>query len=195
MDFNACLAKCFLDDMHSTGAEYTWSNKHEHQTRTWARLDRVLINPAWITLYPNSVADCLPPGIFDHAPLLVSLGGGQKFTKNFSFLNAWTMNPDYHNIVTALWATPCYGTPTYQLFYKLQAVKKALTALHKRSYSDITERLQGVQRDLDTCPKRIQNDLFSPTLIALEKDLICKYKELSKAENDMLFQRAKTNNI
>ncbi|XP_074283452.1 uncharacterized protein LOC141607999 [Silene latifolia] len=195
MDFNACLAQCLLDDMNCTGAEFSWTNKHEHQTRTWARLDRLLINPDWTSLFPAYVAECLPPEISDHAPLLVSFGGGQKFTKNFSFLNAWTMNPDYHTIVATAWASPCYSTPTYQLYFKLRMVKKAFTALHKQSYSDIVARLKDVQKDLETCQMNLQNDLFSPTLIALERDLICKYKELSTAENDMLFQRAKTANI
>ncbi|XP_074278050.1 uncharacterized protein LOC141601654 [Silene latifolia] len=29
MEFNSCLAQCYLDDMHSMGSEFTWSNKQD----------------------------------------------------------------------------------------------------------------------------------------------------------------------
>ncbi|XP_074271036.1 uncharacterized protein LOC141594955 [Silene latifolia] len=93
--FNACLAQCYLDDMHNMGFEFTWSNKQGSDTRTWARLDRVLVNPAWLAKFPASYALSLPPGLSDNSPLMVSVASDSPVKRRFSFLNAWQDHPDY----------------------------------------------------------------------------------------------------
>ncbi|KAK9713839.1 hypothetical protein RND81_06G054600 [Saponaria officinalis] len=42
--FNACILNCALDDIQSSGCEYTWSNKQDGNARVWCKLDRVLVN-------------------------------------------------------------------------------------------------------------------------------------------------------
>ncbi|XP_074283846.1 uncharacterized protein LOC141608385 [Silene latifolia] len=68
LGFNACLAQFYSDDMHRMGSEFTWSNKQGADMRTWARLDRVLVNPESITMFLVSFALGLPPGPSDHSP-------------------------------------------------------------------------------------------------------------------------------
>ncbi|XP_074291812.1 uncharacterized protein LOC141618616 [Silene latifolia] len=187
MAFNACLAKCYLDDMHSMRSDFTWSNKQGSETRTWARLDRVLVNPAWLTQFPASYALSLPPGPSDHSPLVVSLAPDSPIKRRFSFLNAWQSHPNYQGLINTAWNIPCYGTPMYQLFYKLRSVKHSLQELHKESFTNITERVQDLRRQLEDSQKELQADLFSPTLIEREKLLSSQYVKLCKTEVDILF--------
>ncbi|XP_074290572.1 uncharacterized protein LOC141617289 [Silene latifolia] len=194
-EFNSCLAHCYLDDMHCLGSEYTWSNKQGPGTRTWARLDRVLINPKWLTMFPSSFASTLVPGISDHSPLLVTIPSAKGFKKRFSFLNIWQGHPDYLCMVETAWHTPSYGTPMFQLFHKLKAVRKALQLLHKKDFSDIQGRIKATKTALDACQKELQQDLFSPSLISQEKALTRHYVDLTRLEVDMLFQKAKIHNI
>ncbi|XP_074282999.1 uncharacterized protein LOC141607544 [Silene latifolia] len=49
-DFNV------LEDLVSTGCDMTWTNKQEPEARGWSKLDRVLINPAWLSSFPTSYA-------------------------------------------------------------------------------------------------------------------------------------------
>ncbi|XP_074282777.1 uncharacterized protein LOC141607320 [Silene latifolia] len=97
--FNACLAKCYLDDMHRMGSEFTWSNKQGSDTRTWARLDRVLVNPAWLTMFPASYALSMPPGPSGHSPLIMSLAPASPIKRRLSFLNAWQDHPNYQELI------------------------------------------------------------------------------------------------
>ncbi|XP_074282778.1 uncharacterized protein LOC141607321 [Silene latifolia] len=106
--FNACLAKCYLDDMHSMGSEFTWSNKQGSDARTWARLDRVLVNPAWLTMFLASYALSMPPSPSDHSPLMVSLAFASPVKRRFSFLNDWQDHPNYQELIQSAWNTPCY---------------------------------------------------------------------------------------
>ncbi|XP_074288545.1 uncharacterized protein LOC141613701 [Silene latifolia] len=191
LDFNACLAHCYLDDMHSMGYDFTWSNKQCTGTRTWARLDRVLVNPDWLLRFPSSFALSLPPGVPDHSPLLVTVAPAGSIKRRFSFLNIWHDHSDYKRLIATAWQIPCYGSPMYQLFHKLKSVRSSLQILHKESFSDISGKVQAIKKQLDACQTALQADLFSPQLIEQEKNLLTQYAELNKQEMDMLFQRAK----
>lgn len=69
--FDTCITNTELIDHHpSTGFYYNWSNKQANNPAI-KRLDRVLINDNWSTVFPNSNAQFLPPGVSDHAPGLV----------------------------------------------------------------------------------------------------------------------------
>ncbi|KAH9620253.1 hypothetical protein KSS87_021548 [Heliosperma pusillum] len=81
------------------------------------------------------------------------------------------------------------------LFSRLKNVKVALQSLHKRSFSGIGDRIISVKKQLDSCQIALQLDLFSSDLIAKERALLLQYNDLTRAELDMLFQRAKITNI
>lgn len=53
-------------DMHSTGCVFTWSNKQEGEAQVFTKIDRVMINQAWVDAMPHSTAIFLPEGIMDH---------------------------------------------------------------------------------------------------------------------------------
>ncbi|XP_074300783.1 uncharacterized protein LOC141632103 [Silene latifolia] len=46
--FNACLLNCGVDDLSGTGCEFTWTNKQEVEDRMWSKLNRALVNHAWL---------------------------------------------------------------------------------------------------------------------------------------------------
>lgn len=46
LDFNECLDKCCLFDLHSSGRIMSWCDGHLGVNRSWAKLDRVVINNA-----------------------------------------------------------------------------------------------------------------------------------------------------
>ncbi|XP_074262977.1 uncharacterized protein LOC141585829 [Silene latifolia] len=175
LDFNACLAHCYLDDMHSLGSEFTWLNKQDTGSKTWARL-------------PTS-------GISDHSPLLVTVAPAGSIKRRFSFLNIWQEHSDYKRLVATAWQVPCYGSPMYQLFHKLKSLRSSLQIPHKESFSNITGKVQAAKKQLEACQSALQADLFSPQLIDLERKLLAQYADLNKQEMDMLFQRAKVHNI
>lgn len=63
--------QCGLQDLKSTGVFLTWCNKHEGESRMYAKLDRILVNDVWIQELNWLSAHFLNPGISDHAPGIV----------------------------------------------------------------------------------------------------------------------------
>ncbi|XP_074298602.1 uncharacterized protein LOC141629514 [Silene latifolia] len=70
MAFNSCLASCSLDDRSSTGTDFTWTNKKDHLTRVWFKLDRVLVNQSWSASFPFSSAHFHESDLSDHSPVV-----------------------------------------------------------------------------------------------------------------------------
>ncbi|XP_074301632.1 uncharacterized protein LOC141633034 [Silene latifolia] len=71
-DFVNCLSICDMVDIQATGAFYTWTNKQDAGDRKFSRLDRFLVNPAWISMYPEMVGHFHPEGLLDHNPCVIS---------------------------------------------------------------------------------------------------------------------------
>ncbi|KAK9665366.1 hypothetical protein RND81_14G107800 [Saponaria officinalis] len=112
LDFNACILHCGLEDMQSTGCDYSWTNKQEG-SRVWSKLDRVLVNSTWLAQFPSSSAKVMPSGISDHSPILVTLFEDVRPRKRFSFLNCWVQDPSYNAWVRHAWETPVTGSPMF----------------------------------------------------------------------------------
>ncbi|KAK9675810.1 hypothetical protein RND81_11G032700 [Saponaria officinalis] len=112
LDFNACILHCGLDDIHNTGCEFSWTNKQDGST-VWSKLDRALINSAWLTHFPSSAAKVLPSGVSDHSPIMVSIIDEVRPRRRFSFLNYWVDDPTYHARVCKAWSVSVKGSTMF----------------------------------------------------------------------------------
>ncbi|KAE8681581.1 hypothetical protein F3Y22_tig00111311pilonHSYRG00001 [Hibiscus syriacus] len=64
-DFQEVLAKLDLINHPFFGPSFTWSNKQQSSYLA-RKLDRVLVNPKWVTTYKDSHVEFQAPGISDH---------------------------------------------------------------------------------------------------------------------------------
>ncbi|XP_075096511.1 uncharacterized protein LOC142174589 [Nicotiana tabacum] len=71
-EFKKCMEECSLQDMRSSGAYYTWSNKQPGDSRVMSKIDRVLINYEWTIKLPASEVHYMQLGLFYHAPSIIN---------------------------------------------------------------------------------------------------------------------------
>ncbi|XP_074265186.1 uncharacterized protein LOC141587607 [Silene latifolia] len=119
--FNQCILDCQLDDLHSLGCEYTWTNKQDAATR-----GSLIILLSWFLLF-----DVNTP------------------RKRFSYLNCWEAHEEYGTRVREAWDMPVRGNAMYSLFSKLKQVRQKLIVLHKHSYSGISEKAYLVLKQVE----------------------------------------------
>ncbi|KAK1564579.1 hypothetical protein Q3G72_006194 [Acer saccharum] len=50
-EFNECISRCGLLDLRFQGRQLSWCNGHQGLARSWAKLDRVLINNEFAVKY------------------------------------------------------------------------------------------------------------------------------------------------
>ncbi|KAK1321159.1 hypothetical protein QJS10_CPA03g00797 [Acorus calamus] len=90
--FNSCLLHSGIEDLRSIGHTMSWSNHQDN--RITCRLDRVLGNQAYISTYPYSVVEYLPPGISDHSPMkVISTPLLPSGPRPFKYFEAWEASP------------------------------------------------------------------------------------------------------
>ncbi|KAK9673138.1 hypothetical protein RND81_12G148900 [Saponaria officinalis] len=98
--FNQCILHGGLEDLQSTGCEFTWTNKQDGLARVWSKLDSVMVNSTWLQHFPSTTAVFLPLGISDHSPALVTIFEEVKRTRRFNFLNFWVEDSKgFHQLV------------------------------------------------------------------------------------------------
>ncbi|WMV09821.1 hypothetical protein MTR67_003206 [Solanum verrucosum] len=54
IDFAICINNCALEEVKFTGSRYTWWNGRIVEDSIFKRLDRILVNQAFITIFPSS---------------------------------------------------------------------------------------------------------------------------------------------
>ncbi|KAK7273781.1 hypothetical protein RIF29_14844 [Crotalaria pallida] len=104
-DLRDCLCACHLLDLKSKGQFHTWCNKQEGDRRIYCKLDRAVVNQAWISAWPNAEANFLLPGLSDHSPILVEWNQNNDQRKpSFKFFNMWTEDDSFQSIVDNVWS-------------------------------------------------------------------------------------------
>lgn len=73
MEFQDCVNAIEVEDLCSTGFQYTWTKSLLNPNATvLKKLDRIMINNKFLTNHVNANARFLPYGISDHSPAIMS---------------------------------------------------------------------------------------------------------------------------
>ncbi|XP_074314257.1 uncharacterized protein LOC141649466 [Silene latifolia] len=129
---------CHLFDLKANGAFFNWNNKHENGEKVYSRIDRALVNDEWINEYPDSVANFLPEGLFDHCPCLINFESQHpQMPKPFEYYNMWAPAKDFDSIVSRCWKTEVQGAHMFRMVTKLKLLKGELKKLNREKFSDI----------------------------------------------------------
>ena len=121
-EFGDCLNKAELDDLKYSGFQLTWTDGIISR-----KIDRVLVNEKWISVFPLSEAEFLPAGLSDHSPMIVKiLPLGPRPRRPFKFFDFWAEDPSFLDIVRQVWDTSIDGTPMFVVCSKLKLLKTKL---------------------------------------------------------------------
>lgn len=113
-------------DLRFSGNLLTWwdSNKNYPKLR---KLDRILVNEAWLTDYRMSRAHFPPRGISDHCPAFVYLGiESEKVYKPFQIFKHIVCHSRFFSVVEEAWKDAILGDLWFILTSKLKRTKVAL---------------------------------------------------------------------
>ncbi|GKC77153.1 RNA-directed DNA polymerase, eukaryota, reverse transcriptase zinc-binding domain protein, partial [Tanacetum coccineum] len=88
-EFQDCVNKIEVDDLHSEGFNYTWTKSLKNpKCSTLKKLDRIMVNDDFVDKFQQAHVMFLPYMIFDHSPIVVKmLNGIQKRKGSFRFSN------------------------------------------------------------------------------------------------------------
>ncbi|XP_074314333.1 uncharacterized protein LOC141649545 [Silene latifolia] len=191
-DFIMCMEFCGLLEMSSSGAFFTWNNKHESSTRVYSRLDRCFINDDWLLLFPDAIANFLPEGEFDHTPCVIDTTiSSQRGKGVFRYFNMWSSAPEFLQVVEQGWNIHVQGVKMFKVVRKLKLLKKDLKALNRSLFSDIENSAEVASVLLLDLQRKLVLDPYNKNLMDEEREAAASYKLLAEARHSYLAQKAK----
>lgn len=189
-DFGDCLNQAGLDDLRYVGNRFTWSAS-SGPTRKQRKIDRVLTNSTWNSIFSFSEASFLPPRVSDHSPMIIRILPIPNTGKPFKFFNFWFTHPSFFDLVTQVWDSPFSGKPMYILCCKLRALKCRLKLLNKVAYADISAKTAEARRLLSLAQDAIQLDPLNQELANAEKEHLRVFSELRLQEESFFRQKSR----
>ncbi|XP_074305837.1 uncharacterized protein LOC141641059 [Silene latifolia] len=183
-DFIECMDVCGLMEMSSSGAFFTWNNKHESSTRVYSRLARYFINDDWLWLFHDATANCLPEGEFDHTPGVIdTVMSNQRRKGAFRYFNMWSLGK--------FWQTHIQGVKMFKVVMKLKLLKQDLKTLNKFMFSHIENSVEVAYALLIDIQKKLSLDTSNKVLMDEERDAAGSYHVLVAARHSYLAQKDK----
>ncbi|CAL1407206.1 unnamed protein product [Linum trigynum] len=161
-DFQDCINDTSLVDLGYRGPPFTWFRNGVRE-----RLDRVLANNMWTSLFPEVSVRHLPRVKSDHRPLLLStdLSCPPAGPKPFRFLAAWLTHDEFTPMLQEAWAK---GTSFIGLAEEF--AKEAIRWNH-HVFGHILRKKDALLRKLEDLEKRDGRLSVSPQLEATREDL------------------------
>ncbi|KAL0295432.1 UNVERIFIED_CONTAM: putative mitochondrial protein [Sesamum calycinum] len=109
-DFCNCIRDTGLMQLPFTGCPYTWHNCSEGTRSLWKRLDRMLVNLAWLDVWPSSSYISALPSTSDHSPLILTGMDRMAERAIFRFDNYLVQLPGFLESVESIWKHRIIGT-------------------------------------------------------------------------------------
>jgi hypothetical protein len=131
--FNVVIDSLDLREIEMSGCKFTWANSR--RVPTYERLDRVLVSMDWEQNFPLATVEALNREIFDHTPLLLSLGEKAKSKKQlpFKFELSWLLKDGFFEVVTEVWKKESRGTTPMQKWQnKIRRLRQFLRGWAKK---------------------------------------------------------------
>jgi exonuclease III len=124
--FNWIINSYRLREIALAGGKFTWSNNHA--IPTLEKLDRLLMNDKWESLFPLTTLRKRPRLMSDHNPLLLCTEQEQKKkAKHFSFETSWLKQEEFIIKVKEIWTKPVVTKDAIEKWYiKLNIIQKFL---------------------------------------------------------------------
>ncbi|XP_062105698.1 uncharacterized protein LOC133817249 [Humulus lupulus] len=193
-DFTDCVANCQLEDVKYSGSFYTWCNKQHGEDRIYSKIDRVLANEVWLSLFPDVEIVFLNEGLFDHTPAVLTVYSNVPCgRKPFKYFNMWSTHPEYFDKVKVIWQQQVTGKKMYRIITKLKALKAVFKEINAQGYSDITSAEIQARDHLVECQDKLQREPLNPVIHVMELEARNRYAKVHKDYFSFLQQKSKLN--
>ncbi|MCH86708.1 RNA-directed DNA polymerase (Reverse transcriptase), partial [Trifolium medium] len=169
--FENCINDCNLLDLGYAGSTFTWN-----RGQLYERLDRVLCNPTWQYLFPDSTIAHLPLPTSDHCGLWIQMTGSRHHNnKPFKFMAPWLDHPDFNNQVLNSWHN------SFNWIDNINNTSSKLREWNRDVLGNIFKRKERILRRLEGINRQLQNNHIE-RLIILRDELWGEYNVIVKQE-------------
>ncbi|KAJ9536539.1 hypothetical protein OSB04_un000291 [Centaurea solstitialis] len=193
MAFASCVEDVELFDIRFGGIHHTWCQKPKEEAGLRRKLDRILANTEFTSLFQDVSVRFLPRGLSDHSPGLASFKGDlRKRNFSFKFDNFLAHDPKFLDIVKRGWESSVEGTFMFRLLSKLKRLKTPLRRL-RSSHGNLSEKTILLKHELDTAQLSMDLDPDNDLLREDLQHIRIAYQHSCWNDMSAARQRAKVN--
>ena len=189
MAFRNALNACNLQDLGFIGSNYTWCNGRFGSQRTLIRLDRMVANTEWRSLFQGARVYHKSMAASDHCALVLHMKTGQPQRRKkprFRFESMWLRDPGCREVVELAWdATNPSGDLTTQ--DRIKNCQNQVRWWNTNVFGHVNKQLQKKQEQLQHLESLNTLHDFTEDIALLRKEI----NELLDRENDMWWQRSR----
>uniref|UniRef100_A0A803NJ15 Reverse transcriptase n=1 Tax=Cannabis sativa TaxID=3483 RepID=A0A803NJ15_CANSA len=176
-------------DLGYDGGSKTWQNSRIVNKRIRKRLDRVVVDSIWCTIFPRACVKNMPIFGSDHAPIFLNPWGQEpKLHYPFKFLEVWTSSPECGEVVDGAWRKthPSSNEPCLQR--KLKVTKSDLKKWNQEKFGFCDRQLESLRRQLEQIQQKPisgssvqQEDRIQLEIMTLEGQMDKIWRQKSRA--------------
>ncbi|CAN0905267.1 Transposon TX1 uncharacterized 149 kDa protein [Linum grandiflorum] len=182
--FRMAVAECNLVDIDMDGYPFTWTRAKGQPHGVESRLDRAMVNAAWIDQFMHSKLQNLVAPVSDHSPLLLDTNPTPKEKKKwiFKFENAWRTETEIKDLVETTWQSEGEGA----FFHKLRACMHVMEEWGRGYARHFRKAIDDKRKELETLRNEVGEE-------AAEREKQCRVAMLLllQQEEEYWRQRAK----
>jgi hypothetical protein len=118
------INKFGLIELKPSTISFTWTNNQEQPIL--AAIDKIFCTTNFELKFPLAFVTTSSRASSDHVPLILNLGIEEVKKPNiFRFEKWWLQQPDFRELITKLWNTPCaFNDPLDIWQFKIRLVRK-----------------------------------------------------------------------
>ncbi|XP_043697267.1 uncharacterized protein LOC122648063 [Telopea speciosissima] len=197
-DFNSFIDDAGLIDLKWKGEAMTWNNRQSGDSRICCKLDRVMVNLAWMDVFRSSEATIHPPGLSDHSPVVVTVLDETNFgPKPFRFFEAWIGREGYVDVVQKGWEKPVSLSLNPILWFaaRLRNVKAELRKWNRECIGDVFLVVKAAEAELHHIQCRLDAHPDDQDLVLLETQAKKKLWDALSTKEKFLKEKSRGKHI
>ncbi|KAJ9536694.1 hypothetical protein OSB04_un000167 [Centaurea solstitialis] len=190
-EFFECVEDVEIFDVRYTGIQHTWCQKPKEESGIRRKLDRIMANLEFTSLFADANASFLPRGVSDHSPgVLAFKGVKRRRNVGFKLDNFIIDHPRFLDTVKREWEVQIEGTFMYRVTKRLKSLKEPLRRL-RRSYGNLSSKVDALKEELNVIQLACDIDPFNDDLKEDLMALRMAYQQACRDDDLAMRQRAK----
>ncbi|XP_026399707.1 uncharacterized protein LOC113295590 [Papaver somniferum] len=191
-DFSDWMDDNNLFESDSLGSKFTWCNRQSGTRRIISKLDRAIINAAWLAKFENWRCKALPREVSEHSTLF-----GYPFSvprpcrAPFRVQKMWFLHGDFLRMVNESWTLSVHGSPDFIFPYKLKRLKIAMKDWNLRIFGNVNSRLKQDQLHFETSSLISDEDPSNTAKLNAMKDAMKTLCDTRLQQLTMLKQKSR----
>ncbi|XP_026420074.1 uncharacterized protein LOC113316056 [Papaver somniferum] len=191
-EFSDWLYDNNLFEADTLGTKFTWTNRQSGMERIISKLDRVVINAAWLAKFENWRYKSLLREVSDHSKLLgFPFAVPRPKRAPFRVQKMWFLHTDFLRMVSESWNMPVTGFLDFIFTYKLKRLKGVIKEWNLWVFGNVHSRLKQDQLRFEAAALCSDEDPNDTTKLNLMKDVMAKLSETCMQLNTMLKQKSR----